>query len=449
LTIRPEPAAWGALLSASWQRPGADQRRAFRGELGLPVDRPLVLTGHQPEFWHPGILAKYLAADAAAARYQAAVAWLVVDQAQPAAVAVRYPAMVEGRLTAREMAITADHDATVPDDAATPFVRDGLERIAASMRAARGEPTMTRRVGRALDDLLRPLVSTPARTIYATQLSGTTLFRGLVERIRRDPQACVSAYNAAAARHPGVGVRPLIADEVQDRWELPVWQLAPGGVRRRVFAEMLADAPVEQLAPRALLMTGLVRLAGCDLFIHGTGGGGTDDNHEGYDTVTEEWLRAWLGAEGLAPIAVVSATLLLPLAAEPPPSSAEVQRAVWAAHHARHDPAMTGDAPAAARKRALVDTIRARRDRPARAGLYRTMHAGLEDYRARRGGVLDSLSRRAEDLATRLAGAAILSDRTWPFPLYPQRLLLDLRAAIQRSFGLSPGATGTRARSPA
>ena len=35
-------------------------------------------------------------------------------------------------------------------------------------------------------------------------------------------------------------------------------------------------------------MTGLMRLAGCDLFIHGTGGGA-------YDLVTEEWLGSWMG----------------------------------------------------------------------------------------------------------------------------------------------------------
>ena len=45
-------------------------------------------------------------------------------------------------------------------------------------------------------------------------------------------------------------------------------------------------------------MTGMARLAACDLFVHGTGGGI-------YDTITEAWFREWLGVE-LAPTIAVT-----------------------------------------------------------------------------------------------------------------------------------------------
>src|SRR5215213_3876168 len=100
--------------------------------------RPLIITGHQPEFWHPGILAKYLAADAAARVVGGDVLWVVVDQARPSSVWVPYPARVEGRLTKGEILFAGgDTEPALPDDAAAPFVREGLERIATAMRAHR------------------------------------------------------------------------------------------------------------------------------------------------------------------------------------------------------------------------------------------------------------------------------------------------------------------------
>jgi hypothetical protein len=80
LTIRPPAPEWAALLKHN----DSAQATRFRRELGLPTGKPLIMTGHQAEFWHTGILAKYLAADAAAGALGADVAWLVVDQDRPA-----------------------------------------------------------------------------------------------------------------------------------------------------------------------------------------------------------------------------------------------------------------------------------------------------------------------------------------------------------------------------
>ncbi|MEC9372360.1 MAG: hypothetical protein VYC34_00885, partial [Planctomycetota bacterium] len=54
ITIEPAPARWTA------PRPADDaESTRFREQLGLPTGRPIVLTGHQAEFWHPGVLAKF------------------------------------------------------------------------------------------------------------------------------------------------------------------------------------------------------------------------------------------------------------------------------------------------------------------------------------------------------------------------------------------------------
>ena len=60
-------------------------RMKTRRELGLDTSRPIIATGHQTLLWHPGILVKYLAADAVARAEDFATANLIVDQHADAA----------------------------------------------------------------------------------------------------------------------------------------------------------------------------------------------------------------------------------------------------------------------------------------------------------------------------------------------------------------------------
>jgi hypothetical protein len=431
VTIRPTPKDWGVLLRAGDTRLAAQRG----GEAVAPG--AIIITGHQPVFWHPGILAKYLAVDAAARATGAEPVWLVVDQGRPATVEVRYPARVEGRLVSRSILFGGDTGPEAPADGAAPFVREGLQRIIQAMAGARGEATLSQRVGRALETLLAPLVTRTGRTLYATELWKLPVFGDLVERMRAQPERCVLTYNDAVARHASAGIRPLVADQVQDRWELPLWRLPPGEPRRRVYAEDLPTTPREQLAPRALVMTGMLRMSECSLFVHGTGGGGgEDDDHEGYDTVTEEWLRDWLGGVALAPQSVVTATRRLPLGVPDCPGEREIARVRWRAHHARHAPADLGDRAATAEKAGALAAMRTP-DRGVRAAQFRRMHGALDAYRSRHTAELAALDREAGEIAGRCADAAVAADRTWPFPLYPHEMLLDLKREIDAAFGVA------------
>ncbi|MGA1222965.1 MAG: hypothetical protein ACO31E_00190, partial [Phycisphaerales bacterium] len=73
-------------------------RRASRAALGLPVDRPVVMTGHQAGIWHAGIAEKFLVGAALAAECGGVLAHVVVDHDLNDASLVAYPALVEGRL---------------------------------------------------------------------------------------------------------------------------------------------------------------------------------------------------------------------------------------------------------------------------------------------------------------------------------------------------------------
>jgi hypothetical protein len=284
---------------------------------------------------------------------------------------------------------------------------------------------------------MAPYVSLPAPTIFATELCRTTLFRTLVARMKADPESCILAYNAAARRHPTAHTRPLLADDIQDRWELPLWYLPPSQPRRHVYAEMLDQIPPDQLAPKALFITALMRLAACDFMIHGTGGGGGDDAHEGYDLITEEWLDRWLGIprSQLAPMAVVTATRYLPLSTEKPPTASEVAHARWLAHRARHDPELLHDHAAATEKRRLVAFIHeGRRHSHERHERFADLHRLLESTRRAHATDLASLDAQAGAVALRLAERSITCDRTWPFPLYPGSTLKGLRDQIHVVF---------------
>jgi hypothetical protein len=433
VTIRPEAGLWPLLLGHN----GSEEARRFRQQLRLPLDRPVVMTGHQAQFWHPGILAKYIAADAFANARDASPAFVVVDQDRPASAALRYPVVEPpGNLAVREVLHTPRGASRAPvEDGKVPgFVRDGIAALDSAMRAHRGEPNFARRIAFAVRDLMRPLLSEragAASLIFTTDLCRTDLFAQLVRQMAREPERCTTAYNAAAARHADAGIRPLEANPVQDRWELPLWHLPPDGPRRHVFAEDIDRIPMNELAPKALFMTGLLRLAGCDLFIHGLGGGGDGDS--GYDRITDEWFHDWLGHEPAAPITVVTATRLLPLDVPAPPTAAEVAMARWRLHHAMHHPGEVGLSALEEQRQAIVAEIAAASPH-IRAELYHDLQAMLDRYRFEHAPRLDQLRSSTRRTLARRGDRHILNDRQWAFPLYPASVLEALRAAIVSRF---------------
>lgn len=440
LVLRPDPASWPTLVRRHFAAAGT-RHRTFRAQLGLPADRPIVMGGHHAIFWHPGILSKYLAGHALAKSVGGSSAWIVVDQDTDDPFLIRYPVRAgNGRLAVVTTRPVSGALSAVPDvpvayrrpaliepapasDPATESVRDGLARIADALRGHSQAPSAGRQVAAALEDLLKPLVP-PAQSILATGLSTTDLFADLLSRFQADPRACIRAYNGAVAGHPDAALRKLAFDEVNERYELPLWRLEPGKPRRRVFADDLPTIPREHLSPKALLMTAMLRAGACDLFIHGTGG-------ELYDRATKDWLSSWAPDLELCPGAVATATLHLPLLDHRPPAPAQVARARWLAHRARHDPAILNDEPAATHKRDLAAKIAAQpRHSAERAVLYRRMHEGLGRAREAHAADLERLGRDAARLAEQSLDATVASDRTWAFPLYPEAMLLALRARI-------------------
>lgn len=409
--------------------------------MGL-ANGPVVMSGHQAILWHPGILAKYIATDACARAAGASSAWVVVDQDTPAPDEIAWPMRADAS-GKRIIVGTRRFEYVMPCAADVPAVRrpamrsgrwpdderlidpsSVLGRVGEAIDAASDAPNAATQVTRVIEALLPPTVAgVPA--FGATSMASTGLFAAIVDHMRSDPRRCIESYNAAALAHPEADIRPLDAGAL----ELPLWRIdGPIGRagRRAVHADELARVPGHDLAPRALLMTALLRLAACDLFIHGTGG-------MAYDRVTDAWLAAWLGPDAVpAPTALATATLLLPLDTTPEDQAVTAQLLYRAA---LHKPGSLGDNELESQRRALVAGIAAApsgsEDRRRR---YRDLQRLLARHRQAHASEIEA--RRRAALAAR-ASARDRADsvRTWAFPLYPAASLARLRDDIHRAFG--------------
>lgn len=416
--------------------------------MGL-ANGPVVMSGHQAILWHPGILAKYIATDACARAGGASSAWVVVDQDTPAPDEIAWPMRADAS-GKRIVVGTRRFEYVMPCDADVPAVRrpvmrsgrwpdderlvdpsSVLARLGAAIDAASDAPNAAAQVTRVIEALLPPTIArVPA--FDATSMASTDLFAAIVDHMRSDPRRCVESYNAAALAHPEGDIRPLDAGAL----ELPLWHIdGPVGRagRRAVHAAELASIPTHDLAPRALLMTALLRMAACELFVHGTGG-------MAYDRVTDAWLAAWLGPDAvLAPTALATATLLLPLDTTPEDEAVTAQLSYRAA---LHRPDSLGDNELESQRRALVAGIAAAPYRSAdRRHRYRDLQQLLARHRQVHASEIEA-RRRAALAARSSARDRAASVRTWAFPLYPAASLARLRDDIHRAFG-RPSASDT------
>jgi len=446
-------------------------RDATRQVLGLPANQPITMGGHQPGFWHAGILAKWIAVHAAAAQANAVPVWIVVDQSPGAGASLSYPARRDGHLThstldlgesalppAAQPPFSSSAQPTTPD-AASDDVDNAIRRIFQLLGAHADEPTLARQLHASATSALKtagfqPTAAADMHSIFATDLWRTPAFEVLLEAMRADPRSCAAFYNEAAAAHPHAGVRVLDAP-AQGPVELPLWERTDPRQNtpwNHVTSERLKDLANDQIVLRGLPMTGLLRRWVCDLFIHGTGGG-SSTSEQGYDRVTEQWFAAWLDKQppsadhpplppcALAPAVVASATLRLEptqlgLAAQSTlPTPNQIAQAQVALHRARHNPAMLSDTDAQRAKDELLATIATLPPKSTqRQKAYLHMHAIIAKAQTDHAQTLTQLARDAKNLVAQRNDARIASDRTWPWPMHTTRALAQLAQSLNHAF---------------
>ncbi len=441
---------------------GRDSRAALRtmaqanaqrlGSAPPPARGPLIATGHQAWLWHPGILAKDIVAAELARLWQCGWLHLVVDQDVPDALAIDLPRRDGDALNVRRLHL-ADVRAQVPTGMQPPVDADavvarlraaGDERLGTLAAAWQSLPpcrTLAEQVAVVTARLMRPWTG-EVPLLMVTQLAALPRFAELVDAALADARACVHHYNGAVAAHPGAGVTALRVEP--DRVELPLWVLGWNQPRRRVFADLSDSTPLlaaedgseidrgaDTLAPRALLLTALMRGGLCDLFIHGTGGGV-------YDQAMARWMRAWRGGEAnpLAPMAVASADVRLDFDA-PIADRADHAHAVWRRHHVPHnvDRCLNLTNAPARRKRALLAGMHDDRDKRRRRAAFDEVHSINAALVADHPQVLAEAEAAVHRSRTGLANRRIARRRDWCFALYPSAKLDALRAALRGTLG--------------
>ena len=423
-------------------------RRLWSGDTG-----PLIATGHQATFRHPGILAKDFVANGLADALGGRTLRLLVDQDVHPIGPLQIPLRASsGELRAVGVACREPHldaptgrrppmelDPEGPPAGLSREIAAGVDAIGEALRRESEAPSAALQVAAAMDALVEGVAPLPPSQ-PATELLSTPIGLATLAAIAEAPRACAATFNEALALDPRAA-RPLRIEP--ERVEVPLWWIGSNRPRERVHLDprepatqrldRLRDAAValpSGLAPRGLLMTGLVRSA-ADLFIHGRGGWR-------YDRVTDRWFASWLGV-ALAPMAMVSADLRLPLGDIGP--TREETRRRW------HDPENAGgrDAIGAGGAGELGGTIgwnRSSGPSPSKAHDLRAIAAAPRGSAARREAFLAmhrrlALQRRDRDLdpppARGSDPVAIAGRRDWAYPLHAARTISSLAEACERA----------------
>lgn len=438
------------LSSGSWGAARTEARREVLALTGAQAstDAVWLVSGHQPELYHPGVWAKSFAIANLARRVGGVALSLIVDSDLVKSTALRAPVRGREGWPALEMVPFDRWTGEAPWEE-RHVADEGLfasfgQRVAEVMRPWGVEP-----LAEALwTEVLRHQGPIGARFAAARQalerrwgcgvveapvsaLCGTRAFADFVARILDDLPRFVAVHNRALAQvRQARGIRgtshpvPDLAAE-DGQIELPLWQWRAGDSRRqRVFASRrgakyhlaLDAADGVKLRTRALATTLFTRLYLADLFLHGIGGGL-------YDEVTDVVIHEFFGIEP-PPYAVLSATYHLPLPRYPSTYDdvrrlqAEARRLWWSPQR------FLPGHPVEAERRAILasppDTRRARRLWFAR------QRAMLEVMRREMEPRYHEVVTQMEAARREASANALLLRRDYSFVLFPEAELRPL-----------------------
>ncbi len=365
---------------------GLDEPHVPRDASNAPIG-PLVVTGHQPELFHPGVWIKNFAAAGIAAGHRGVALNLIVDNDLPKSASIRVPRVEAGMVRTTQVdfdrwggeipyedlrvqeeslfATFADRAAAVMGDAvAPPLLHDFWPRVL----ARRGETGL---LGQRFSLARREIEASWGVSNLEVPLSSvcqTDGFSWFVCHLLAHLPRYVQIHNEALAEYRVAhGIRsknhPVAALAVQGEWlEAPFWVWRRGSPRRRGLMarlrgreidlriagedQLLAELPLGpdreaccaverlrelsagsvRLRTRALTTTMFSRFLLGDLFIHGIGG-------SKYDELGDEIARRFFGIEPPA-FLTVSLTLRLGLVEQTAaPDRTDLNRRLRALYH--------------------------------------------------------------------------------------------------------------------
>lgn len=453
--------------------------RQYRDDiLSGDEDRPIVLVGHQPELFHPGVWFKVFALSSFARRTGAIPIHLLADHDLCRSASVALP-NGSGRPPAVERVPFDGATIPLPYECRSIVDRDLFasfsDRVASRLRERGMDPLVARMWPRAVEGARQglPLGQVLARARHALEADwgwqtwelpfshfcGGEPFLRFVLAILVDIHRFVEIHNQALSEyrrafrirsrtHP---VTPLQVAE--GLYETPFWiwsnenpirrplfiqqservaritdrdricvELPPLHTAPEVVLEKLIDLSQRAIAirPRALMTTMYARLVLGDYFIHGIGGAR-------YDTLTD-MLMVRFFEERPPHFAALTATILLPGAGDDRVTLAELRQVTQELRELRFHPERfidAGDREARAMAAAKEDWIEQSLPRGTRRERHEQIAAinmALQPYvdRRRRQRLEDQLA-----LYDRLQEERVSSRRDYSFCIYPEEYLRE------------------------
>jgi hypothetical protein len=445
-----------------------------------PTATRLLVAGHQPDFFHPGVWIKKFVLHALATRHGLAPLNLVVDNDTAKSADIHVPVVAHDPDDVKSIALPYDRPAgdqphedhrvvdrtlfdSFPDRLATHTRDWGFEPLARRIWPMIGaELDRDTTLGTAVSRVRRSLEREWGVTNFelpVSRLAQTEAFARFVFMVLTELPRFQEAYNASireyrtknrlrSRNHPAPGL-----DAKADRIEAPFWVWRTGEPRRqRLFVRRTGNgltlhagerligecAPSTgsfltcwpairahgwKIRPRALTLTLFARVCLGVGFIHGIGGGK-------YDEVTDSIIRRFFQIEPPG-YAVVSATLRLPLqrfpATEATLHAAErrLRDLLW---NPQRLPTTRGRLPELVfeKERLVEDEPPSRIDR---RGWFRHLQQLTRDMRSAVASEIDTTERELNRIRAELAANEILNSREYAWPLFPEDVL---RSFFQR-----------------
>jgi len=436
----------------------------------------LIVAGHQPELFHPGVWVKNFALNGLARRHGLTSLHLVVDNDTVNSTALRIPQRNDAvhlgsvafdrqvsELPYEEQKV---HDeelfATFPDRAGPLLQPWGYPPLLPSfwkevVKQRERTPFLGERFVAARRSVER-LWGCHNLELPASRLSETATFADFAHHILLNLPRFHAVYNSALAdyrRQHGIRSRNHPVPELTrngEWWETPFWGWEASwekseNRRGRLFARVEDGTigfqangqtwPADtwralrslgfKIRPRALTLTLFARLFLADLFIHGIGGGK-------YDLLTDEIIRRFYGLEPPG-FLVLSATLHLPLPTYPATVS-DRRRLAHELRDLRWNPQRHLDYPALRplieEKQRWIDLPTA--NAPERRQRFEQIRRLSEQLQDRVAGRADEVRTQLERCDRELAANAVLRRRDYAFCLYPEEKLRVFMAQF-----LAPG----------
>jgi hypothetical protein len=454
-------------------------------ELKSTANVPFILSGHQPELFHPGVWYKNFVLGALAKKLDGVGIHLLIDSDTCEGASIRVPSgtVEQPHLDAvayDEPAAEVPYEERTIRDLAT-FSRFA-ERVASHIRHLVGDPLV-------VDLWQRMMERNPAQHNLGLRLAqgrhaleetwhNETLelpqsvvcelpeFAWFVAHLLAHLPRFWAAHNDALAHYRRTHklrnrAQPVPDLDLDDGWlEAPFWiWSADDPARRPLYAKQLGDEillsdrrsrqvalrlsaegdaalAAEQLLAlpkrgiklrtRALTTTLFARLVLSDLFLHGIGGAK-------YDQVTDHIVRLFFGFEP-PEFATVSATLRLPLVRA---SNDALQAGQWQQrlrdlkYHPEQFIQTNGDAAVAklvADKRQWVQTVKTPANAHERHFAIASANSQMQPFVA---ALREQIENERDDMLRRKRGEAILRSREYSFCLYPRQHFDELLTAIR------------------